>query len=111
MIVTETSGILTTVQLQKSKLLSMKSHLNDLLRKKLRIETEIVLLRKQIKGKLKISETKIKASINLESSEELTNEQAELLRREHPDLFQELIDFDSLAREIEEFTTYFESNV
>lgn len=108
MIITEGSAILSTVQLQKSKLLSMKSHLNDLLRKKLRIETEINILRKQIKGKLKISETKIKASINLESNMELSSEQAQLLRESHPELFQELLGFDSLTKEIEELSKYYD---
>lgn len=110
MIIRETSAILTTVQLEKSKLLNIKQHLDALLRKKLRIETEISILRKQIKSKLKISNTKIKASIQLESSDTVSDQDAEQLQKEHPDLFQQLIEFDQIEKEIEEITQYYKES-
>lgn len=110
MIITETSAILTAVQLEKSKLLSMKEHLSALLRKKLRLETEISNLKKQIKGKVSISEKKIKASIRLESSDVLPDAQTELLRERHPELFSSLVEFDNLSRDIEELVKYYDED-
>lgn len=110
MIITETSTILTAIQLQKSKLISMKEHLDALLRKKLRIESEITILKKQIKGKLKISETKIKASIHLESSQIVSDSQVEILREEYPDLFSALKEFDLLSSDIEELVKYYDED-
>jgi hypothetical protein len=110
MIITESSTILTAVQLEKSKLLSLKEHLNALLRKKLRLETEISILRKTIKGKVSTSEKKIKASIKLESSGELTDAEAKQLREEHPELFSELVGFDNLIRDIAEIERYYDED-
>lgn len=59
--------VLDQVRLTKSKLGSMKDHLEALLSKKIRIETEIILLRKAIKNQEKFLSLKLKNSIQLES--------------------------------------------
>lgn len=108
MIITETNTVLSTIQLSKSKLLSMKGHLDSLLRKKIRLESEITVLRKQIKDKLKVSNTKIKASIHLESSETLDSEQAQELQKKFPELYDALQDFDSFELDIIELVKYYD---
>lgn len=59
--------VLDQVKLTKSKLGSMKDHLEALLSKKIRIETEIILLRKAIKNQEKSLSLKLKNSVQLES--------------------------------------------
>lgn len=62
--------VLDDVKLYKSKLSGMKDHLEALLKKKIRLETEITLLRKSIKDKEKSFAFKMKNKVNLESSVE-----------------------------------------
>jgi hypothetical protein len=63
--------VLGEVRLTKNKLENMKDHLETLLRKKIRIESEISVLRKAIKNKEKNFALKIKTGVQLESSSNL----------------------------------------
>lgn len=72
MIIQETPQTKMIVDLAKAhltKLQNVREHLNALIAKKLRIEMEIEHLRKTLKGNLKVSETKLKASLSLESDQ------------------------------------------
>lgn len=60
--------ILDEIRLTKIKLQGMKDHLEVLLRKKIRLESEILILRKAIKNKEKNFALKVKAGVQLESS-------------------------------------------
>lgn len=59
--------ILDLASLQKNKLENMKLHLKELLKKKLRLESEIQVLKKSIKRKQKSFQLSLKTKINLEA--------------------------------------------
>lgn len=68
MIIKENSEvILSTAMLQKNKLQNMKKQLEILLQKKIRLETEIKILKKSIKKKSKSFQFSLKSKINLEA--------------------------------------------
>lgn len=62
--------VLDDVKLYKSKLSGMKDHLEALLKKKIRLETEITILKKSIKNKEKNFALQVKGKVNLESQSE-----------------------------------------
>lgn len=59
--------VLDDVKLYKSKLSGMKDHLEALLKKKIRLDTEITILRRSIKNKEKNFALQVKGKVNLES--------------------------------------------
>lgn len=91
--------ILDQVKLTKSKLGSMKDHLEALLSKKIRIETEIFLLKKAIKNQEKHLSLTIKNSVKLENFKDL-------LKVEELDPDEFLISYDeSLSEEFKSLIT------
>jgi len=89
--------------LAKNKLFNMKKQLEILIQKKIRLENEIFILRKSIKGKQKSFEMKIKTSINLEAYDEKyqpTPETRNFIEENLPDVISLFKEFDDLNEEI-----------
>lgn len=87
-----------TAQLFASKLKNMRQHLQALASKKARIEIEIRELKKSIADKEKNYERNLKLKLAIEQDQNLTREQASILREESPVLFNALVD---LTRELD----------
>lgn len=98
--------ILSDVLLAKSKLESMKNQLEILLKKKIRIDNEILILKRSIRQKSKMTQLRIKTKINLEAYDQetldATEETREFLNRELPDVIPHFLELDQLLEEIED---------
>lgn len=111
MLLNESEIILEETLLAKSKLLNMKSHLEALLRKKIRIETEIRVLRKQITQRNKSLELKVKSKLNLEqySEERLIHpDDGFKLLLEEPELYIAFQQYDHTMKSIQEMIRDYE---
>lgn len=105
-IIEQPSEVLKFSKLQRNKIMSMKDHLETLLRKKYRLEVEIKSLRKAIKQRTTMTEKSIKVSINAEStstSDYLSNSERLQIQTEYPDLYQELAELSNLELELNSF--------
>lgn len=87
---------------QKSKLKSQKSHLENLLRKKFRLDQEIRTLKKNLNHKINATERNLKHQLRAENSnlDVLSEEETSILSEEFPELYHELCEFELLHREI-----------
>lgn len=96
--------ILSTAVLQKNKLANMKRQLEILLQKKIRLDTEIKILKKSIKKKSKSFQFSLKSQINLEAyneNQEPTSETRDLIEAVIPEAIPYLIEYDQLLNEID----------
>lgn len=106
--------VLDQIKMTKSKLQSMKDHLEALLRKKVRIETEIVVLQRSIKNKEKNLVFQMKQKVQSESNFPLKiEEQGEDVFLSFPEsASQELVQaFDeicTLSQEIGHMVSYYD---
>lgn len=105
--------VLDQIKLTKSKLQSMKDHLEALLRKKVRIETEIVVLQRSIKNKEKSLVIQMKNQIHSESKkileiEEVGEDVYFSLLEGSQELNQELQELSLLSQEIGHMISYYE---
>lgn len=97
--------ILSDTLIAKNKLFNMKNQLENLLKKKIRLDNELMILKRSIKRKEKHLQIKLKTSINLEAfgpDLEPTEESDNFISRELPELVPHLIHLDQLIREIDE---------
>lgn len=97
--------ILSTVVLQKNKLQNMKRQLEILLQKKIRLDTEIKILKKSIKKKSKSFQFSLKSQINLEAYDENQNPTSEtqaFIEAVIPEAIPYLVEYDQLLNEIDE---------
>lgn len=97
--------ILSDTLLAKNKLTNMKKQLEILLQKKIRLDNEILILKKSISKKNKSLTLKLKTSIALEAfnPEEVSIEtRQEFLQRELPEVVPLFIELDQLTSEISE---------
>lgn len=96
--------VINQAQLQKSKLLSMKDHLEQLIRKKYRIEMEIKTLRKAINNRASSSERSLKLKIGAEAtSNPLFPDDQILLESNHPEVYRALKEYDDVVKDIDLF--------
>lgn len=105
--------VLDQIKLTKSKLQSMKDHLEALLRKKVRIETEIVVLQRSIRNKEKNLVIQMKNQIHSESKkileiEEVGEDVYFSIQEGHQELDQELQELSLLSQEIGHMISYYE---
>lgn len=106
--------VLDQIKMTKSKLQSMKDHLEALLRKKVRIETEIIVLQRSIKNKEKNLVFQMKQKVQSESNFPLKiEEQGEDVFLSFPEsASQELVQaFDeicTLSQEIGHMVSYYD---
>lgn len=97
--------ILSTALLQKNKLKNMKDQLDILLRKRIRLNTEIKILKKAIKNKSKSYQFSLKSKINLEAYDENLdpNSSTRIFIEENlPEVLHVLTEYDLLLQEIED---------
>lgn len=100
------------VQLEKSKLLNLKNHLEALIRKKYRLEVEIKSLKKTISKKTKLSDKNIKIKLNAESTnyeDFLDPNTVSVLEQEAPEMLHDLAEFTQIQFEIEEILSELDS--
>jgi len=103
--------ILSDTLIAKNKLFNMKNQLENLLKKKIRLDNEILILRRSIKEKEKHLQIKIKTSINLEAfgpDLEPTEDTRTFISENIPELVPHLIQLDQLIKEIDEILQEFE---
>lgn len=97
--------ILSDTLMAKNKLFNMKNQLENLLKKKIRINNEILILKRSIKEKEKHLQIKLKTSINLEafgSDLEPTEDTQTFILANIPELVPHLLQIDQTISEIEE---------
>lgn len=104
MVLTESpQDISNFAKLQKSKLKNMMDQLDILLRKKYRLELEIKSLKNSIQQKRTTSEKTLKLKLSAEGNlEPLSREDQIYLYENNLDLYQELKEFDSITKAIDE---------
>lgn len=102
----EPAKILSDTLVAKSKLENMKKQLEILLQKKIRIDNEILILKRSIKDKSKSIQLRIKTKVSLEAyhpeTQDPTEETREFLKRELPEVIPHFLELDKLLDEIEE---------
>lgn len=91
--------------MQKNKLENMKKQLDILLSKKIRIDTEIKILKKSIKEKSKTYQLSLKSKINLEAfdeNQEPTDQTRSFLEASIPEVIPVLVEYDQILQSIDE---------
>lgn len=105
-ILNESQTILSTAVLHRNKLTGMRNQLENLLKKKIRLETEIAKLKISIKKNSKSLDLKTRTKISLEAFQgpdgPLTSEAEELIQEEIPELVPILVSIDQIQQEIDD---------
>lgn len=107
----ENQKILSTAVLHRHKLFGMKNQLENLLKKKIRLETEIAKLKISIKKNSKSLDLKTRTTISLEAfqgpDEPLTSEAEFLIQERIPELVPILVEIDQIQQEVEDLLLEF----
>lgn len=113
MILNEDSApkVLSALQLNKYKLLSQKDQLEILLRKKARLDTEIKILQKSIKNRIKTTNVSVRASLQIENSRKLTTAEFEEISGQFPDLASLVLEYDRVEDDIKNLLEAFSDEV
>lgn len=106
MVIQESSErILSIAQLQKNKLRNMKDQLEILLRKRIRLDSEIKVLKKSLTKRKKSFQLSLKTKISLEAFNpetlEPTEETVHFIEENLPECLPVLREYDQILREIE----------
>lgn len=115
LILNENQKILSSLVLHRNRLEGMKNQLDNLLKKKLRLETEISKLKISIKKNSKSLDLKTRTSISLEAFEgprgPLTSEAKEFLTENLPESIHLFVEIDSIEQEILELLGEFQEEL